>query len=296
MESSDASTRNEKSNLSSISPLAESRSFAPDPRPFHSRSFLYQWKPFRGMVNDVQRRLPFYFTDWTGGLEPKNLYRVIAATIRIYFLNLMPALAYTLDMNARTGGNYGINETLLSSAIAGLVFSVLSCQPITIVGITGLINLFVYTTYDIVQNSGIDYLQFQAWVMIWSGITHFLVAIFNVSDYTRFITDMTGETFGLYVGVIYIQKGVELLVLEFTNEGAGWFNVVVTILFALFVYYLEKVGTNGFGPFWLRKSFTDYSFAAVVIFMTGFVHIPGNIENAGIEFLPITPTFQPSTE
>lgn len=40
---------------------------------------------------------------------------------------------------------------------------------------------------------------------------HWLFAVFNISDYTRFITDMTSETFGFYVGIVYIQKGIELL-------------------------------------------------------------------------------------
>lgn len=32
-----------------------------------------------------------------------------------------------------------------------MVFSLFSCQPLTIVGITGLISLFNYTIYDIIK-------------------------------------------------------------------------------------------------------------------------------------------------
>lgn len=56
---------------------------------------------------------------------------------RLLYNSVMPALAYTLDMNFRTGGSYGVNETLLSSALAALVFGILSVQPLTIVGVTG---------------------------------------------------------------------------------------------------------------------------------------------------------------
>jgi hypothetical protein len=48
--------------------------------------------------------------------------------------SLMPAIAYTIDMNYRTGGIYGLNETILASALAALAFSILSVQPLTIVG------------------------------------------------------------------------------------------------------------------------------------------------------------------
>jgi hypothetical protein len=100
--------------------------------------------------------------------------------------------------------------------------------------------------------------------------------------------------FGLYVGTvsyfaldgngtddlilprkqIYIIKGVELLIVEFEHSPQdGWFSCFVAVLFALVVYYLERVGRNVFGPFWARKLLGDYSFAIGIIFFTGFVHM-----------------------
>lgn len=72
--------------------------------------------------------------------------------VRLMLLNsLLPALAFQLDMNHNTGGFYGINEALFSSALAAMVFSTMAAQPLTIVGITGLISLFNYTIYDIIK-------------------------------------------------------------------------------------------------------------------------------------------------
>lgn len=165
--------------------------------PWSKRSTAYQWRPFRGMYQDIRRRAPYYVSDWTLAFRKENLYRVAAATLRMFFIkwvhyselaaelrscrSLMPALAYTIDMNLRTGGTYGVNETLLSSAIAAIVFPILGAQPLTIVGVTGLINLFnvsrnpsaqysgsperQYTNYAIVVGRhNVNYLQFQAWV------------------------------------------------------------------------------------------------------------------------------------
>lgn len=33
---------------------------------------------------------------------------------------------------------------------------------------------------------------------------HWFVAMFNMCDYTRFITDMTGQAFGFYVSALYL--------------------------------------------------------------------------------------------
>lgn len=59
--------------------------------PWSQRSYLYQFKPFRGMYYDVKGRLPFYISDWTEGFRPRNMYRVIAATIRMYFIKWVAA-------------------------------------------------------------------------------------------------------------------------------------------------------------------------------------------------------------
>jgi hypothetical protein len=51
------------------------------------------------------------------------------------------------------------------------------------------------------------------------------------------------------VGVIYVQKGIELLVYEFDtgNGQAGWLACLVAVLFALAVYFIEGTGLQPFG-------------------------------------------------
>jgi hypothetical protein len=79
----------------------------------HYTSVLY---PFAGMIRDVKIRLPYYLSDWKLALS----YRLFAATIRIFVLNTIPALAYALDLYLRSDHYYGVNEALLSSALGGL--------------------------------------------------------------------------------------------------------------------------------------------------------------------------------
>lgn len=117
---------------------------------------------------------------------------------------MLPAIAFTLDMYRRTGGFFGVNEALFSSALAAMVFSLLSCQPLTIVGVTGLIALFNYTIYDIITlYEPSIYPAFTAWVGIWAAIFHWIVSFGNFCDYMAYVTDFSSETFGLYVGIIY---------------------------------------------------------------------------------------------
>lgn len=108
-------------------------------------------------------------------------------------------------MYRRTGGFFGINEALFASTLAAMVFSILGAQPLTIVGVTGLISLFNYTIYDIiVQYEPAIYPQFMAWVGIWAAIFHWIVAFGNYCDYMAYVTDFSSEAFGMYVGIIYM--------------------------------------------------------------------------------------------
>ena len=275
----------------------------PGDKPWSQRSWAYELRPFRGMWYDLRRRKPFFISDWTEGLQPRNVWVVVNSIVRMYFINLMPALAYILDMNYRTGGSYGVNEVLLASAMAAIIFSIFSVQPLTFVGVTGLINLVNYTQYNIFAGhygfTDIEYLRIQAWALIWAAGFHFVVAIFNGCDFTRFITDMTSETFGFYVGIIYIQKGIELLIEEFEplplDNATGWLSVTIAILFTISVYLVAKIGNSTYLPFKLRNFVAGYAFAAGCIFWTGFSHFPKNsLKKVPIERLPITKSFFPT--
>ncbi|RJE21771.1 Anion exchange family protein [Aspergillus sclerotialis] len=247
----------------------------------------------RGMYHDVRRRLPYYWSDirdaWT--------YRTIASIVRMYFVNMLPAIAYTLDMHRRTGNFYGINEGLFSSALAAMVFSIFACQPLTIVGVTGLISLFNYTIFDIINlHDPSIYPKFMAWVGIWSAIFHWAVAVCNICDYMRYVTDFSSQSFAMYVGIIYIIKGVEELVNEFSSKGlsAGYMGCMIAILYFLTIYGLESLGSSTIGRVGLRTLLADYAYAIGTLFWVGFSHFPGNLKSTHINFVPISRAFYPT--
>ncbi|KAL1581806.1 hypothetical protein WHR41_09465 [Cladosporium halotolerans] len=279
----------------------KSHDFANDP---YQWNHLRGWRsyrvlrPCRGMYHDVKRRLPYYASDWIDGLN----YHTIVATMRITFVNLLPALAFQLDMRRNTEGFFGINEALFSSALAAVVFSLLSAQPLTVVGITGLISLFNYTVYDITKAQGVvdQYPQIIAWVAIWAAITHWLAAVLNLCDYMRYITDYSSEAFGMYVGIIYMIKGVEELVAQFYEDAGqitgGYLSIVIAIGYWASVYLLEHIGkTTMFTP-WVRKSLADFAYPIATLWWTGFSHIPGRITEANLMRVPRTRAFYPTVE
>jgi len=51
--------------------------------------------------------------------------------------SILPALAFSLDMFAKTDQSFGVNEVLLASVLGSVVFSLFAAQPLVIVGVTG---------------------------------------------------------------------------------------------------------------------------------------------------------------
>ncbi|KAH9241602.1 hypothetical protein K456DRAFT_30014 [Colletotrichum gloeosporioides 23] len=250
------------------------------------------WKVqlFRGMVNDLRRRAPFYVSDWLDAWD----YRVVPATVYMYFANILPALAFSLDMFTSTGSTYGVNEVLLASVLGSVVFAVFACQPLVIVGVTGPITVFNYTVYDIMKPTGVNYLAFMCWIGIWSLILHWILAITNSCNWLRYVTRFPCDIFGFYVAFIYLQKGIQ--VLERLGDAEPFYLSIVASLLVFMVAYV-CAGLSGSSLFHhhVRIFLKDYGTPLTLIFFTGFVHI-GRMKPIDLEVLPTGIAFMPTAD
>ncbi|KAL7936695.1 HCO3 transporter family domain-containing protein [Trichoderma chlorosporum] len=244
--------------------------------------------PFRGMVNDVRRRAPYYVSDWLDAWD----YRVVPATIFMYFANILPALAFSLDMFQNTGSNYGVNEVLLASVLGSVVFSIFSAQPLVIVGVTGPITVFNSTVYDIMKPTGVNYLGFMAWIGIWSLILHWILAITNSCNWLRWVTRFPCDIFGFYVAFIYLQKGIQ--VLERLGDGSAFYlSIVAALLLFMVAYICGELGASSLFRHPVRVFLKDYGTPLTLIFFTGFVHI-GRMSEIHLAVLPTSTAFEPT--
>jgi len=148
--------------------------------------------------------------------------------------SILPALAFSLDMFTKTHNSFGVNEVLLSSVLGCVVFSLLACQPLVIVGVTGPITVFSYTVYDIVVPAGYDFFAFMAWVGIWSFIMHWILAITNSCNGLTYITRFSCDIFGFYVACIYLQKGIQVLTRQWSNHDPASPYLQITVALLVF--------------------------------------------------------------
>ncbi|CAN6654282.1 boron transporter 1 [Trichomonascus vanleenenianus] len=247
------------------------------------------------MVNDIRGRLPHYASDWKDSVN----YRVIPSVIYVYFTNLLPAIAFAQDMFDKTNNAYGVNEVLLASALAGIVFGLFSGQPLCIVGVTGPISIFNYTVYDIIANRGTPYFPFMAWICLWSMVMHFVIAVFNWVNSLRYVSRFSCDIFGCFICIIYIQKGIQILTRQFgeglEGEVRGYLSVVVALLTMIFGIVANLLGKRSklFWS-WFRKLFADYGTPLTVVFFSGFIHFGHRMASANLERLPTTKSFAPT--
>ncbi|KAI5865473.1 HCO3 transporter family-domain-containing protein [Durotheca rogersii] len=296
---------------------------------------------FRGMVNDVRRRAPFYASDWLDAWD----YRVVPSTVYMYFAkcrqrlawlnggnarhghkltpmtrsrgrgtrdanetavsllcSMLPALAFSLDMFTKTNMQYGVNEVLLSSVLGAVVFALLACQPLVIVGVTGPITVFNYTVYDIMAPTGIDYLAFMCWIGLWSLVFHWILAATNACNWLRYVTRFPCDIFGFYVAFIYLQKGVQVLERltsaggeggDGDGDGAFYLSIAVALLVFMAAYACGELGAGPLFRHPVRVFLQDYGTPLAVVFFTGFVRF-GRMRAVALEPLPTGSAFAPT--
>ncbi|CCG21811.1 Bor1 protein [Candida orthopsilosis Co 90-125] len=246
-----------------------------------------------GIYNDLKTRLPYYKSDFKDAWN----YRVIPSTLSIFFSNLLPAIAFAQDMFDKTDNAYGVNEVLMSSAIAGVVFGLFSGQPLCIVGVTGPISIFSYTVYELMTPRGTPYFPFMCWVYLWSMVFHIFIAVGNYISFMRIISLYSCDIFGFFINMVYIQKGIQILSNQFNDVdlASGYASIMVALCMLICGVGSAILGTylHYFKP-WVRKVFTDYGVVASVIFFTGFIHFGGKLDDTTFARLPVTKSFQPT--
>lgn len=249
---------------------------------------------FKGIIADLRDRLPWYVSDWTDAWN----YRVIPSTILTFFTNIFPAIAFAQDMFDKTENSYGVNEVLLASAIAGIIFGIFGGQPLTIVGVTGPISIFNYTVYEIIKPQDIPYFPFMFWISIWGMIVHFIISITNCVSALKYATQFPCDIFGLFINVVYMQKGIQILTRQFSpddNGASGFASCIIAIVMGVVGFAGNAFNETRYLTPTLRQFVVDYTTPACMVFFSGFIHFGGYLDDVTFDRLPITKAFHPTS-
>jgi len=101
--------------------------------------------PFGGVFQDARRRYPWFWTDITDGLN----FQCFATTIFIYCASVAQVITFAGLIGDKTGNLIGMSETLMVTAGAGILFSLISGQPLIPIGPTGPLLVFDEILYQV---------------------------------------------------------------------------------------------------------------------------------------------------
>ncbi|KAL2833150.1 hypothetical protein BJY01DRAFT_225429 [Aspergillus pseudoustus] len=251
-------------------------------------------RPFRLIKQDILNLRRRYASDWTIFNQ-----LIFASAVYVLFTNLLPGITFASDLYVLTGRSYGAIEVVFSTGLCGVIFSLFSIQPLTILGVTGPFAVLAENIYELCRDDfDIPFLPFMAWSLIHAAWLHYLLAIVNAHDWTmRYVTTFTTEIFSLLNSIIYFHKAIQELeraheALSFAAFLYAIIGAVGTMLLAIFLSTAES-----WKPLfhrYFRLGLAEYAAAISIIVFIGLPHV-GELADLDKMTLPISESFQPSS-
>ncbi|KAM9174598.1 band 3 anion transport protein [Mergus octosetaceus] len=183
-------------------------------------------RPFGGLVRDIRRRYPKYLSDIKDALSPQCL----AAVIFIYFAALSPAVTFGGLLGEKTKGMMGVSELLISTCVQCVLFSILSAQPLLVVGFSGPLLVFEEAFFSFCEGQGLEYIVGRVWIGFWLILLVLVVVACEGSFLVRYLSRYTQEIFSFLISLIFIYETfVKLITIFRAHPLQRIYNVQATV-------------------------------------------------------------------
>eukprot|EP00931_Biecheleriopsis_adriatica_P091967 TRINITY_DN6580_c0_g1_i2.p1 TRINITY_DN6580_c0_g1~~TRINITY_DN6580_c0_g1_i2.p1 ORF type:complete len:562 (+),score=89.52 TRINITY_DN6580_c0_g1_i2:22-1707(+) len=245
-----------------------------------------------GIRDDIAVRLPWYCSDWTDGFQ--GGVKTFTATLYMFFACLAPGIAFGAFFDQHSGGQSGVVEYLITQSIAGIIFALISGQPLVILRPTGPITVFISQLYTISTSMGVPFLAAQCWTGIFVGTYMIIIAVTDACAAIRHCSRFTQDMFGFFVSVIFMFMGTSNIVDKFLLKADMYdakMQFILTFCTLYFAFQLVGFGKSRFLTGKAREMIADFAVPLAVIAGTlvgGFLTVP-------VEPLPVPPQFGPTS-
>ncbi|KAH1208984.1 putative boron transporter 2 [Glycine max] len=124
-----------------------------------------------------------------------------------------------LQLERDTDGVLTAVQTLASTALFGIIHSIIGGQPLLILGVaepTVIMYTFMFNFATSRPELGSKlFLALTGWVCMWTAILLFLLAILGACSIINRFTRLAGELFGLLIAMLFMQEAIRGLIHEF---------------------------------------------------------------------------------
>ncbi|MEP7366597.1 MAG: sodium bicarbonate transporter family protein [Acidobacteriota bacterium] len=157
---------------------------------------------FGGVAANVRRAVRSYPSDFRDGFQAK----AIASVVFMYFACLAPAVAFGGLIEKMTAGQLGAVEMLVSTTLCGIVYALLAGQPLTILGSTGPVVIFIGILFELCQRWSLPFLPTLGWVGLWTALILIVLAAVEASRLISWFTRFIDEIFAALIALIFISE------------------------------------------------------------------------------------------
>mmetsp|Transcript_15955 Transcript_15955/g.44710 ORF Transcript_15955/g.44710 Transcript_15955/m.44710 type:complete len:800 (-) Transcript_15955:55-2454(-) len=279
-------------------------------------------RPFKGIISDLQARVPLYSSDWLQ--RPKSIVRVVNATCFAFVVQLIPALIFAELLNRKTEGSLAVPEVLLSAGIIGVIYAILSGQPLVLLGITGPVAILLGTSYGLAQDlNDADYFTFFWWMCMWTSLLHVLTACLGLVQFVWLITPFTSQIFEFFIAMSFIYESIRDLVepirladdidapslllgggrylndelslspsepMSYHNRSSAYASLVIGLLTFQVCWTLHFAETWVYFTRQVRTFLASYNMMIALVVMTALSYLPGVDQDDGIERVHVRTT------
>lgn len=153
-----------------------------------------------GLILDVKRKVPFFFSDFYDSLHIQSL----SAILFIYLGTVTNAITFGGLLGDATENMQGVLESFLGTAVTGAVFCLLAGQPLIILSSTGPVLVFERLLFNFSRENDFDYLEFRLWIGLWSAFFCLVLVATDASFLVQYFTRFTEEGFSSLISFIFI--------------------------------------------------------------------------------------------
>uniref|UniRef100_A0A8C2D201 Anion exchange protein n=1 Tax=Cyprinus carpio TaxID=7962 RepID=A0A8C2D201_CYPCA len=160
-----------------------------------------------GLVLDVKRKAPFFFSDFYDALHIQSL----SAILFIYLGTVTNAITFGGLLGDATENMQGVLESFLGTAVSGAIFCLLAGQPLIILSSTGPVLVFEKLLFNFSRDHDFDYLEFRLWIGLWSAFFCLVLVATDASFLVQYFTRFTEEGFSSLISFIFIYDAFKTM-------------------------------------------------------------------------------------
>ncbi|XP_064591101.1 electroneutral sodium bicarbonate exchanger 1 [Zonotrichia leucophrys gambelii] len=162
---------------------------------------------FGGLVLDVKRKAPWFWSDFRDGLS----LQCLASFLFLYCACMSPVITFGGLLGEATHGHISAMESLLGASMTGVVYSLFAGQPLTILGSTGPVLVFEKILYKFCKDYTLSYLSLRTCIGLWTAFFCVVLVATDASSLVCYITRFTEEAFASLICIIFIYEALEKL-------------------------------------------------------------------------------------